>query len=133
MMRLYQEDCDYIITHPSGVIDSFSPGISSLLNLPATSLRTSLLNVQILAPELLDIFSASLDRKHDKLAKYKEPGGHSLYLILPKNFDIHQQMGHKKVVKGPDCTPRLAPRVKFAGEAPLPQSQRRPQQAWRHR
>lgn len=116
MLRQFTEDCDYIITQPSGVIDSFSAGISSLLNLPTIALRSSQLNIQIFAPELLDMFTSAVDKKRSRLQKYKEPGGHPLYLIVPKNFSGQMQRSFKKVPKAPDCTPKIGPRTKFVGD-----------------
>ncbi len=95
MIRQSQGDCEYILTDMRGVIDSFSSGITSLLNLPASIFKDSDINVQILAPELIKVFS-SADKKRTLIAKFQEPGGQKLSFIVPKDFAFHAQSESKK-------------------------------------
>ena len=95
MIRQSQADCDYILTDMRGVVDCFSSGITSLLNLPANLFKDSDVNVQILAPELIKVFSAT-DKKRTLLGKFQEPGGQKLTFVVPKDFAFHAQSDSKK-------------------------------------
>ncbi len=95
MIRQSQGDCEYMLTDMRGVIDSFSSGITSLLNLPASIFKDSDINIQILAPELIKVFS-STDKKRALLGKFQEPGGQKLSFIVPKDFAFHAQSESKK-------------------------------------
>eukprot|EP01022_Parablepharisma_sp_SALTPOND_P000297 TRINITY_DN1012_c0_g2_i1.p1 TRINITY_DN1012_c0_g2~~TRINITY_DN1012_c0_g2_i1.p1 ORF type:complete len:1372 (-),score=229.35 TRINITY_DN1012_c0_g2_i1:10269-14384(-) len=95
MIRQTQGDCDYILTDMRGVIDCFSSGITSLLNLPASLFKDSDVNIQILAPDLIKVFS-STDKKKTLLGKFQEPGGQKLTFVVPKDFAFHAQSESKK-------------------------------------
>jgi len=95
MIRQTQADCDYILTDLKGVVDCFSSGITSLLNLPTSLFKDSDVNIQILAPELIKIFSAT-DKKRTLLSKFQEPGGQKLAFIVPKDFAQHTMSENKK-------------------------------------
>ena len=95
MIRQSQGDCEYILTDMRGVIDSFSSGITSLLNLPASIFKDSDINIQVLAPELIKVFS-STDKKRTLISKFQEPGGQKLSFIVPKDFAFHAQSESKK-------------------------------------
>ena len=88
-------DCEYIITDMKGVIDCFSGGITAMLNLPVTLFKDSDINIQILAPELISVFS-SIDKKRQLLEKFKESGGQKLTFYVPRDFAIQAQNETKK-------------------------------------
>lgn len=105
MIRQTQADYDYIITDMRGVIDCFSKGVGSLLKLSATLFKDNEINIQILAPELIKVFSAA-DRKRTLLEKFKEAGGQKLVFMVPKDFAMHAQTegkraNTKETAKGP--------------------------------
>jgi len=57
MIRPIFSEHDYIITDLSGNIDSFSKGITSLLGLnPQLFKENTDINIQMICPELLEIF-----------------------------------------------------------------------------
>ena len=90
MIRQSQADYDYILTDMRGVIDSFSARVSTLLNMPANIFKESDINIQILAPDLIKVFS-SQDKRRPLLEKFKEAGGQKLQFIVPKEFSIQSQ------------------------------------------
>eukprot|EP01022_Parablepharisma_sp_SALTPOND_P025580 TRINITY_DN59_c0_g4_i1.p1 TRINITY_DN59_c0_g4~~TRINITY_DN59_c0_g4_i1.p1 ORF type:complete len:1310 (-),score=185.18 TRINITY_DN59_c0_g4_i1:24185-28114(-) len=98
MIRQSQADYDYIITDMRGVIDCFSQGVSSLLKLPANLFKDSEINVQILAPELIKVFS-SVDKRRTLLEKFKEAGGQKLLFMVPRDFAANTQGDSKKTIK----------------------------------
>lgn len=93
-----QSDCEYILTDMRGVIDGISTGISSLLNLPVTAFKETDINIQILAPELINIFSAN-EKNKILMEKYKETGGQKLTFFVPKDFINQTQSDNKKNAK----------------------------------
>lgn len=96
MMKQQQSEFEFILTSPKGVIDSFTSGVTSLLNLPATLFKEVDINIQILAPDLIKVFGAGDNKKKTLLDKYKEPGGQKLTFITPKHFADHANTGKKK-------------------------------------
>lgn len=94
MLRQTQSDADYIITDLKGVVDSFSSGVTSMLNLPIALFKDSDINIQILAPDLISVFS--IDKKKMLLEKYKEIGGQRLTFYVPKDFASQVQSETKK-------------------------------------
>ena len=98
MIRRTQADYEYILTDMRGVVDCFSMGISSLLNLTCSLFKDTEINLQVLAPELIKVFS-SVDKKRPLLEKFKEPGGQKLTFIVPKDFVMHTQAETKKNTK----------------------------------
>ena len=95
LIRPTQADYEYILTNTKGVIDCFSVGISTLLNLSCNLFKETEINIQILAPELIKVFSSS-DAKRPLLEKFKEPGGQKLTFMVPKDFALHTQAESKK-------------------------------------
>ena len=95
MICQIHNDCEYIITDMKGVIDCFSGGITSILNLPVALFKDTDINIQILAPELMNVFS-SVDKKRQILEKYKEAGGQKLTFYIPKDFANQTQNETKK-------------------------------------
>lgn len=108
-------DYEIILTDMRGVIDSFSTGISSLLNLPISLFKECEVNIQILAPELINIFS-STGKTMQILEKFQETGGQKLTFYVPKDFAIKAQSEQKKNIKGIS---------KITGEGPSPKSKRK--------
>ena len=90
MIRQSQADYDYILTDMKGVIDSFSARVSTLLNMPSSIFKESDINIQILAPDLIKVFS-SQDKRRPLLEKFKEAGGQKLQFVVPKEFSIQSQ------------------------------------------
>ena len=74
-----------------GVIDSFSKGVTGLLNLSPNLFKDkeSQVNLQILAPDLISFFLETFKRG-GKVAKskYREPGGEVLTLVVPQDFNL---------------------------------------------
>jgi len=100
MIRQSQSDYDYIITDTRGVIDCFSQGVGSRLKLPSNLFKDSEINIQILAPELIKIFS-SADKKRTLFDKFREAGGQKLMFMVPKDFAQNTQGDSKKMSKDP--------------------------------
>jgi hypothetical protein len=100
MIRKSQRDCDYIITSMNGIIDSFSKGVQTSLNLSPEIIKDNKINVQILAPDLIKVFS-SIDKKRTLLEKFKELGGQKITFYLPKGFELNTKANQRKRVKDP--------------------------------
>ena len=94
MIKQIQSDTDFILTDMKGVIDSFSAGVTTMLNLPITLFKDCDINIQIMAPELINVFSA--DKKKNTLEKFKEIGGQKITFFVPKDFAINVQLEAKK-------------------------------------
>lgn len=94
MLRQIHSDLDFILTDMKGVIDSFSSGVTTMLNLPVALFKESDINIQILAPELINAFSP--DKKRNIIEKYKEIGGQKLTFFVPKDFAVNVQLEAKK-------------------------------------
>lgn len=75
----------------NGVIDSFTKGVTGLLNLSPNLFKDkeSQVNLQILAPDLIQFFLETYQRG-GKIAKskYRDPGGEVLTLIVPQDFSL---------------------------------------------
>ena len=112
MLRQTQSDADYIITDMKGVVDCFSTGVTSMLNLPVALFKDSDINIQILAPDLISVFSA--DKKKMLLEKYKEIGGQRLAFYVPKDFASHVQSETKKTAK--DMAKTAQPKISQSGK-----------------
>jgi len=100
MIRQVQEECDYIIMDSKGKIDSVSSGLATALNIETKLIRSFNINVQIIAPQLLNVFTnLSKERSKKVIAKFKESGGHSLLLIVPKDFNnaINMNIQERKI------------------------------------
>ena len=95
MIKEQRSDHEFILTNSRGVIDSFSERITSLLNLPASLFKETDINIQILAPELIEVFGAG-DRKKALLNKFREPGGRKLTFITPKHLGESANLGNKR-------------------------------------
>lgn len=72
----------------AGVIDSFSKGVTGLLGLTPSLFKDkdSQINIQILAPELIKFFLETSSKGRPPKSKYRETGGDTLNLILPRDF-----------------------------------------------
>jgi len=95
MMREVDTDSDFILTDPRGIIDSFSLGISSTLNLSPSLFKENEINIQILAPDLIRVFN-SKERKKPPFKKVQENDGQLLPFIVPKDFSSKIQAGNRK-------------------------------------
>ena len=86
MIDKIENDCEYIMTNMNGVIDSISEQISGLMGLKRAPLifKNNNVNIQIIAPDLIKLFSFRMSK--DRIAKYREPGGTELTIIIPKYF-----------------------------------------------
>ena len=89
MIRKTQADYEYILTDMKGVINCYSKGLATIMNIDPTIFHKNEVNIQIFAPELQKIFAA--DKKKILLDKFKEPGGQKLWLIVPKDFSSYFQ------------------------------------------
>ena len=80
MIKPLMSDFDFIITDMDGVIDSFTKGITGLLGLSPNIFKDkdSQINLQILAPDLIQFFSDTFNRGKIAKCKYREPGGEPL-------------------------------------------------------
>jgi len=89
MIKPAMSNYDYLLTDMDGIIDSFSKGITSLLGLPANLFKDkdTQINIQILAPELISFFMESQRKGRVAKSKYREPGGDSITLVVPKDFN----------------------------------------------
>ena len=78
-----------MLTDMEGVIDSFTKGVTSHLNITPSLFKDkdAQINIQIIAPELIQFFLETT-RRGGKVAKskYREVGGDVLNLIVPKDF-----------------------------------------------
>lgn len=90
MIKPLMSDFDFIITDMDGVIDSFTKGITGLLGLSPNIFKDkdSQINLQILAPDLIQFFSDTFNRGKIAKSKYREPGGEPLQLIVPMDFNL---------------------------------------------
>lgn len=85
---------EYMLTDMDGVIDSFSKGITALLGLTPNLFKDkdSSINLQLLAPELIPFFletQAKGERGRGAAkSKYRDAGGDTLTLIVPKDFHM---------------------------------------------
>lgn len=91
MIKPIISDVEYLLTDMDGVIDSFSKGITSLLGLTPNLFKDkdTQINIQLLAPDLISFF-VDTQKRGGKAAKskYREAGGESLMLIVPKDFNM---------------------------------------------
>eukprot|EP00826_Nyctotherus_ovalis_P024670 TRINITY_DN19042_c0_g1_i1.p1 TRINITY_DN19042_c0_g1~~TRINITY_DN19042_c0_g1_i1.p1 ORF type:complete len:298 (+),score=89.54 TRINITY_DN19042_c0_g1_i1:84-977(+) len=110
MIRQSQKDCEYIITDMNGVIDSFSKGVKEGLRIAPSIFKDNKINVQVLAPDLIKVFS-SIDKKRTLLEKFKEPGGQKITFYVPKDFAENAKSNERKKAKDPR-SPRAAKGVK---------------------
>lgn len=85
MVKPITADFEYIITDMDGVIDSFTKGITGLLNLSPNIFKDkdTQINLQILAPDLIQFFTDTFQRGKIAKSKFREPGGEPLTLIVP--------------------------------------------------
>lgn len=98
MIKATESNNDYILTDMRGVIDSFSAGVTSLLNLEVSLFKQTEVNIQILAPELMTAFSTT-DTKNSAMEKFKETGGKHLTFFVPKDFSATLESKIKKNAK----------------------------------
>lgn len=90
MIRPIASDYEYMLTDMDGNIDSFSKGVTSLLGLTPNLFKDkdSQINIQILAPELIPFFLETYQRGRAAKSKYRESGGDTLTLVVPRDFHI---------------------------------------------
>ena len=98
MIRQFQSDHQYIITDTKGVIDSFSEGISNILQLSSAFFKDNQINIQVIAPELMKVFD-DIEKKRGISEKFKESGGQKLTFIVPRDFASLSQVENKKLTK----------------------------------
>ena len=99
LIRSVESECNYIITDHKGVIDSFTIGLSNLLQLNSFAFKENKINIQVIAPELIKYFSDTNDTSEER-KKYKENGGHKLNFILPQGIeDLTSQENIKNNLK----------------------------------
>eukprot|EP00826_Nyctotherus_ovalis_P015648 TRINITY_DN14469_c0_g1_i2.p1 TRINITY_DN14469_c0_g1~~TRINITY_DN14469_c0_g1_i2.p1 ORF type:complete len:453 (+),score=149.66 TRINITY_DN14469_c0_g1_i2:196-1554(+) len=99
MMRQIQDNFDYVLTDQRGVIDSFSLGVSSLFAFPPSFTKENDINIQILAPKLIKVFSSS--GKKSLLSRFQEAGGQKLLFTIPKGLSAQGQskaLGRKSTI-----------------------------------
>lgn len=89
MMRQIQDNFDYVLTDQRGVIDSFSWRVSSLFAFPPSFTKENCINIQILAPKLIKVFSNS--GKKSLLSRFQEAGGQKLLFTIPKGLSGQAQ------------------------------------------
>ena len=78
-------DNEYILTYEKGIIDSISIGIGGILSINGSIFKDNKINIRVIAPQLMKIFSHSDENKNLE-GKFKEHGGKKLTFIIPKNF-----------------------------------------------
>ena len=90
MIKPLASDYDYVLTDMDGVIDSFSKGITNLLSLNPNLFKDkdSQINIQLLAPELIPFFLETQQKGRAAKSKFRDQGGETLTLIVPKDFHI---------------------------------------------
>jgi PAS domain S-box-containing protein len=119
MIRQVHIDSDFILTDTRGVIDSFSAGISSVLNLSSLLFKESEINVQILAPDLIKVFNSN-DKKKTSFNKMQDGDGQLLSFIVPKEFSSQIQADNKRGGKDRNKLKSYADRNPFKkGLAPI--------------
>lgn len=111
MVRQTRADYSYIITDTSGVIDCISLGVKEALRLNASIFKDNKINIQILAPDLIKVFSLG-ERKRTLLEKFREQGGQKITLYVPKDFAEQARVGKKKKVKNPRSPKNLRVELK---------------------
>jgi len=97
MIRQTQADYNYILTDMSGVMDSFSKGIGDCLGIKPNIVKNNKVNIQILAPQLIKVFSAT-EKKKKLIEKFKEKGGQKIAFYIPKGF-AEQIKGEGNIIK----------------------------------
>lgn len=85
MIRQMEGDNEYILTDEKGIIDSISIGIGGILSINGSIFKDNKINIRVIAPQLMKIFSHSDENKNLE-GKFKEHGGQKLTFIIPKNF-----------------------------------------------
>ena len=100
MIRQSHRDYEYILTDMNGIIDSFSKGVNTTLTLSPKTFKDSEINIQILAPDLIKVFS-SVDKKRTLLEKFKEPGGQKISFYFPKDLEVNTKVNQRKREKDP--------------------------------
>ena len=90
MIKPVPSDYEYMLTDMDGVIDSFSKGITGLLGLTPNLFKDkdSQVNIQILAPELIPFFLETIAKGKPAKSKYRDQGGDTLTLVVPRDFHI---------------------------------------------
>ena len=90
MIKPLASDYEYMLTDMDGVIDSFSKGITGLLGLTPNLFKDkdSQINIQILAPELITFFLDTQAKGKAAKSKYRDTGGDTMTLIVPRDFHI---------------------------------------------
>jgi hypothetical protein len=103
MIKPIVSDVDYMLTDMDGVIDSFSKGVTGLLNITPNLFKDkdTQINIQLLAPDLINFF-VETQKRGGKAAKskFREPGGDNLMLIVPKEFNLIAKSESKSNPRG---------------------------------
>ena len=89
MVKPIEAESEYMLTDTEGVIDSFSKGVTAMLNITPNLFKDkdSSINIQLIAPELIQFFLDTTRRGgRPAKSKYRDPGGEKLELIIPKDF-----------------------------------------------
>ncbi len=77
MIKPIVSDFEFILTDMDGVIDSFSKGMTGLLGISPNLFKDkdSQINIQLLAPDLIQFFLDTQKRQKAAKSKYREVGG----------------------------------------------------------
>lgn len=88
MIKPIISDYDYMLTDMDGVIDSFTKGLANMLGITPALFKDkdSQINIQLLAPELITFFQETQAKGRPAKSKYREAGGDSITLIVPREF-----------------------------------------------